>query len=98
MAGLTASVCQNCSAKPRPESPLNGHRYHGALLLSRGLLQSVRRLGSAPADPVADNTATYRQALARRDAVHCGAVSPLALQELQGVLPLRHRRSVSRLL
>src|SRR4051812_24410743 len=64
----------------------------------QSLLQSVRRLASAPADPVADNPATYRQAVARRDAVHRCAVSPLALQELQGVLPLRHRRSVSRLL
>src|SRR3954452_20645621 len=55
-------------------------------------------IGSAPAAPVGADTPALRQAVARRDAVHHGAVSPLALQELQGVLPLRHRRSVSRLL
>src|SRR5215213_3283085 len=60
--------------------------------------KSVGRLGSAPAAPVGADTPALWQAVARRDAVHHGAVSPLALQELQGVLPLRHRRSVSRLL
>ena len=41
------------------------------------------------------NRATYRQAVARRDAVHRGAVSPLALQELQGVLPTASAVSIA---
>jgi hypothetical protein len=41
--------------------------------------------------PSQTDTAALRQAVARRDAVHHGAVSPLAVQEFQGVLPLRDR-------
>src|SRR3954462_663869 len=96
--GFDSIGLRRLSLKPGSGDPLNGGGYYSALLLSRGLLQSVGRLGSAPAAPVGADTPALRQAVARRDAVHRGAVSPLALQELQGVLPLRHRRSVSRLL
>jgi len=62
---------------------------HGAVLLSRRFLQAVRGMGSAPADPIGDAKAARRQAVARRDAVHHGAVSPVAVHAFQGALPLR---------
>lgn len=55
-------------------------------------------MGAASADPLGEETTPHREVVPVRNAVHHGAVPPVAVQEPQNVLPVRHRADVPELL